>query len=69
MKRESRARQQWYTINDLVPHRLFPGGRTMLYEWIALGKFPKPQKLSKRRNYWPVEVVDQWVVQMKLNQG
>jgi hypothetical protein len=50
--------RDFYRVEDLVPNKIFPGSRSMLYKWIKAGKFPKPTRIG--RNAWPIEVVDAW---------
>jgi len=35
--------------------------RSTLYAWMAQGRFPKPIKLSPRRNVWYWSVVREWL--------
>ena len=45
---------------EQVLHRV-PIGKTLFYELIKEGKFPKGVQLTRRLVVWPANVVDQWI--------
>ena len=51
-------------FNELI--RFVPLGRTTIYKWIKLGKFPKPMKLSPTVSAWRCEDIHAWLQQQTV---
>jgi prophage regulatory protein len=46
-------------ITDVLAY--IPYSRTQIYEFIAVGKFPKPVHLGGRASFWIEEEVIEWL--------
>lgn len=53
----------FYSMRDL--QQLTTLSDATLWRLIADEKFPKPMRLTERRNVWPVEKVDAWIEDKK----
>lgn len=56
----------FYRERDLISpdangRRIFPGGHSSLWRFVAEGRFPPPVKLSQKITAWRSEDVEAWI--------
>jgi prophage regulatory protein len=61
MPRRRKKRYRLLTRQDLITAKGISFSNTHLYRLIARGDFPKPFKLSKRKNFWDEATIDAWI--------
>ena len=60
MRRRRKKKYRLLTREDLASKGV-KFCNTHLYRLIARGDFPKPFKLSKRKNFWDEATIDAWI--------
>jgi len=57
--------ERYMRINEVI--EMLSVGRSTIWAWVKVDKFPKPIKLSEYVTVWKLSEIEEWVQQKELS--